>query len=68
MMLHLVCKGVIWAKSSKQKIMTKSATEDELVAIIDVTGQVFWLRNFLEAQGYVLTPVKLFEDNFSTIA
>jgi hypothetical protein len=61
-------KGVIWAKSSKQKIMTKSSTEAELVAISDVIGQVLWLRNFLEAQGYVLPPVKLFEDNLSTIA
>jgi hypothetical protein len=61
-------KGVIWAKSSKQKITTKSSTESELVAISDVIRQVLWLRNFLEAQGYVLPPVKLFEDNLSTIA
>jgi hypothetical protein len=61
-------KGVIWAKSSKQKIMTKSSTEAKLVAISDVIGQVLWLRNFLEAQGYVLPAVKLFEDNLSTIA
>jgi hypothetical protein len=61
-------KGVISAKSSEQKIMTKSSTEAELVAISDVIGEVLWLRNFLEAQGYVLPPVKLFEDNLSAIA
>jgi hypothetical protein len=33
-------KGVIWTKSSKQKIMTKSSTKAELVAISDVIGQV----------------------------
>jgi hypothetical protein len=26
------------------------------------------MRNFLEAQGYKLPPVKMFEDNLSTIA
>jgi hypothetical protein len=61
-------RGTIWAKSSKQKIMTKSSTEAELVAISDVIGQVIWMRNFLEAQGYKLPPVKMFEDNLSTIA
>jgi hypothetical protein len=61
-------RGTIWAKSSKQKLMTKSSTEAELVAISDVIGQVLWMRNFLEAQGYILPPVKMFEDNLSTIA
>jgi hypothetical protein len=38
------------------------------MAISDMIGQVLRLRNFLEDQGYVLPPVKLFEDNLSTIA
>jgi hypothetical protein len=61
-------RGPIYAKSSKQKLMTKSSTEAELVAISDALGQVMWTRNFMEAQGYKLPPVKLFEDNMSTIA
>jgi hypothetical protein len=61
-------RGVLWAKSSKQKLTTKSSTEAELVAISDIIGQVVWMTNFLEAQGYKLPPPKMFEDNLSTIA
>jgi hypothetical protein len=60
--------GVLWAKSSKQKLITKSSTEAELVAISAIIGQVVCMTNFLEAQGYKLPPPKMFEDNLSTIA
>jgi hypothetical protein len=63
-----LCRGPFYAKSSKQKLMTKSSTEAELVAISDAMGQVIWTKNFLEAQGYNLPPIKLLEDNMSTIA
>jgi hypothetical protein len=61
-------KGAIYAKSSKQKLMTKSSTESELVAISDAMGQAMWTRNFVEAQGYIVPLIKLLEDNMSTIA
>ena len=60
--------GSILAKSSKQKIVTKSSTESELVAITDSIGEVIWLRNFLIEQGYQVPPAVLFQDNMSTIA
>jgi hypothetical protein len=61
-------RGPLYAKSSKQKLMTKSSTEAELVAISDAMGQAMWSKNFMEAQGYRLPPIKLLEDNMSTIA
>ena len=60
--------GSILAKSSKQKIVTKSSTESELVAITDSIGEIIWLRNFLVEQGYQMPPAVLFQDNMSTIA
>ena len=40
-------KGAIYAKSGTQRLMTKSSTEAELVALSDTSYQVLWTRNFL---------------------
>ena len=61
-------KGPIMAKSTKQKIVTKSSTEAELVGMSDSVSLVIWCRNFLESQGYKVPPAKVFQDNLSTIA
>jgi histone deacetylase 1/2 len=61
-------KGLIYAKSTSQKLNTKSSTESELVGISDSAGYVIWVRNFLIEQGYSLGPAKIFQDNMSTIA
>jgi hypothetical protein len=58
---------VIYAQSSKQKLVTVSSTEAELVGVSDGLKQVLWTRNFLLEQGYDLGPAKLFQDNQSTI-
>jgi hypothetical protein len=60
--------GVFLAKSSKQKIVTKSSTEAELVAITDSLGDLLFVRNLLLSQGYDVPPLCLFQDNKSTIA
>jgi hypothetical protein len=44
-------KGGIYGTSTRQKIVTKSSTEAELVGVSDVLPQVIWTRNFLLAQG-----------------
>jgi hypothetical protein len=60
--------GPIFAKSAKQKIVTKSSTEAELVGLSDTASQAIHLRNFILAQGYKSGPVKIFQDNMSCMA
>ncbi len=53
-------KGAVHAKSTKQKLVSKSSTESELVARSDEASQVLWTRNFLELQGYSMRPAKIY--------
>ena len=60
--------GPIHVKSTKQKIVTKSSTEAELVALSDYASQAIWVRNLVIAQGYDIGPVVLHQDNMSCMA
>ena len=57
--------GPIHVKSCKQKIVTKSSTEAELVATSDSCNTPFQVRRFLIAQGHECGPVILYQDNLS---
>ena len=57
--------GTVYAKSSKQKLVTKSSTEAELVALATGLEEVIWLRRFLQAQGHTLEPSIVYQDNLS---
>ena len=59
--------AVIYVKSSKQKIVTRSSTESELVAISDSLSQMLWTREYMKEAGIDIGPVTLFQDNMSTI-
>jgi hypothetical protein len=59
--------GPVYVSSKKQKLNAKSSTEAELIAVSDGIGQGLWCRQFLIGQGYDIGPVKLFQDNTSTI-
>ena len=60
--------GPLEAKSGKQKNVTKSSTEAELVALSDHAGRGINLRNFLAGQGYGIVPVIIYQDNLSCMA
>ncbi len=60
--------GPIMAKSAKQKIVTKSSTEAELVGLSDFANHGFHLRNFVSAQGHTTGPLLIYQDNMSTMA
>jgi hypothetical protein len=61
----------ILAKSSKQKVVTKSSTEAELIAVTDVVSDVLDLKGFVEELGYSMSgtekPAIVYQDNQSTI-
>jgi hypothetical protein len=59
--------GPIFASSTKQKLVTKSSTEAELVGISDSLSQVIWSREFMMGQGYEMKATKINQDNKSTI-
>jgi hypothetical protein len=61
-------RGTVHVRLSKQKIVTKSSTEAELVGLSDSLGQVIWSRDFLVGQGYTMRPADVFQDNLSTMA
>jgi hypothetical protein len=60
--------GFFYVSSTKQKIVTKSSTEAELVGVSDGASQVIWVRNFLLAQGLEIGPALVWQDNKSTLA
>ena len=60
-------KGAFFARSTRQKLNTRSSTEAELVAVDDVMSQVLWTRYFLQAQGYNVTDSIIHQDNQSAI-
>ena len=59
--------AMIYVKSSKQKIVTRSSTESELVAISDSLSQILWTREYMLSSGIVIGPAILYQDNMSTI-
>ena len=60
-------KGGMYTSSCKQKLNTKSSTEDELVAIDDAMGKILWTRHFLAVQGIPVPITTIYQHNKSTI-
>jgi hypothetical protein len=61
-------RGAVHVRSGKQKIVTKSSTEAELVGLSDSLSQGIWTREFIFGQGYTMGPADVFQDNQSTMA
>jgi histone deacetylase 1/2 len=61
-------QGSVLAQSTKQKLVVKSSTEAELVALSDKVGSGLWCQNFLIDQGLRIPCVVVKQDNQSTIA
>ena len=60
-------KGPIVTRSIKQKLVTKSSTEAELVGASDEVSLGIDLRDFLIEQGYIVGPATLYQDNKSAM-
>lgn len=61
-------EGPVFVRSSKQRIVSKSSTEAELISLSDGCSQVIWSRDFLIGQGYDISAATIYQDNKSTIA
>jgi hypothetical protein len=61
-------KGATTSSSTKQKVLSKSSTEKELIGLHDKSGDILWTQHFLEAQGYKITSNIIYQDNMSTLS
>jgi hypothetical protein len=59
--------GPIYVHSAKQRIVTKSSYESELVAINDALDMVMFIRRLFLELGLIEGPTILYQDNQSTI-
>ena len=59
-------KGATSSYLRKVKLNTKSSTETELVVSDMYMPEMLWLLHFIEAQGYDVECVGLYQDNIST--
>ena len=68
--VHLsVNGGSVYASSTKQKLVTRSSTEAELVALDTACKQVIWMKDILRViLGEELQETVLFQDNKSTMS
>jgi hypothetical protein len=57
---------IIW-RSKKQKLVTLSSAESEIVALCDAMREVSWLRDLIMEVGLGEPMVKIFEDNRACI-
>jgi hypothetical protein len=60
-------RGFPISVSTKQKLNTRSSTENELVGVDDMMPIICWTRYFLLAQGYGIIENLLLQDNKSSI-
>ena len=57
----------VWVRSAKQKLVARSSTESELVALDEGCLHLLWFRLILEFLGYPQQPAVIAQDNKSTI-
>ena len=63
----LLGKGAIYSGSWKQRLVSRSSTESELIGVYDVLPQVLWTKQFLKEQGCLDTTTVVYQDNTSSI-
>jgi len=66
-MVVMFGKAMILAKSTKQKIMTKSAAEAEFIALTDFASEVIGMKQFYFGQSHIAETAIIYEDNTACI-
>jgi hypothetical protein len=64
----IICGVVIGVYTMKQKLVSKSATESEIIGLSDGLNNVLWMRMWLESQGYDVGPMTVWQDNKAVLA
>ena len=65
--ISLLCKGLLYVKTVKRELMSKSSMEAELIGISDMLPRVVWTRESLAKQGYKCGLARSFQvDHVST--
>jgi len=59
--------GPIFVKSNKQKLVSRSSTEAELIALADGVPELLWMREIFTFLGYKIPTSIVYQDNQSTI-
>ena len=59
--------GLVFSGSWKQKMVTRSSMESEVISIYDVLPQILWMKKFLEDQGVTIKDTVLYQDNMSSM-
>jgi hypothetical protein len=59
-------KGATTSYSRKVKLNTRSSTETELYTADMFMPEMLWSLHFIQAQGYEVECVGLYQDNIST--
>lgn len=58
----------VLCKTARQKIVTKSSTEAELVALSDGLTDVIWCRQFIQSAGFAIPATPVGEDNTAVLS
>ena len=66
-MMFSLGKGAVYASATKQKLMTSSSTEAELVAVSDAMPKILWCKYFMQEQGNLVEDVYVYQDDQSAI-
>ena len=59
--------GLPISVSQKQKLNSRSSTENEIIGVDDIMDKILWTRLFLQAQGVQVQENILYQDNQSSI-
>ena len=59
------CAVAAW--SYKQKMVTRSFTESEIVALSDALSRIIWFRRWIKAQGLDIPSTTVYQDNEAVI-
>ena len=59
--------GSVFSGSWKQKMVTRSSMESEVIGIYDVLPQILWTKKFLEDQGVTIKDTVFYQDNMGSM-